>query len=64
VDDTVIEGDETVIATLTATGSALVTINPAAAEATVTIVDNEMDFGDAPDPTYPTLLANNGLGTC
>jgi len=60
VDDTVIEGDETVIATLTATGSALVTINPAAAEATVTIVDNEMDFGDAPDPTYPTLLANNG----
>jgi len=22
--------------------------------------DNEYDFGDAPDPTYPTLLANDG----
>jgi GEVED domain-containing protein len=22
--------------------------------------DEEFDFGDAPDPTYPTLLANNG----
>ncbi len=22
--------------------------------------DDTMDFGDAPDPTYPTLLANNG----
>jgi hypothetical protein len=23
-------------------------------------VDGELDFGDAPDPTYPTLLASNG----
>lgn len=22
--------------------------------------DDQLDFGDAPDPTYPTLLANNG----
>ena len=26
----------------------------------VTIVDPGLDFGDAPDPTYPTLLNNNG----
>lgn len=24
------------------------------------IEDEELDFGDAPDPSYPTLLANNG----
>jgi len=25
-----------------------------------TVNDNQFDFGDAPDPTYPTLLASNG----
>lgn len=25
-----------------------------------TILNDEIDFGDAPDPTYPTLLASNG----
>jgi len=25
-----------------------------------TILNDEWDFGDAPDPTYPTLLGNNG----
>ncbi len=27
---------------------------------TGTVNNDEIDFGDAPDPTYPTLLANNG----
>lgn len=34
-------------------------------QVTVTILndDGPLDFGDAPDPTYPTLLANNGIAT-
>jgi VCBS repeat-containing protein len=27
---------------------------------TITLLAHEFDFGDAPDPTYPTLLANDG----
>ncbi|MFC1569309.1 GEVED domain-containing protein [bacterium] len=26
----------------------------------ITVLELELDFGDAPDPTYPTLLANSG----
>jgi len=35
-----------------------VTTNDAMAERRFNVV--EVDYGDAPDPTYPTLLANNG----
>ena len=29
-------------------------------ETTTAIVDNGMDFGDAPSPSYPTMLASDG----
>ncbi|MEZ4942952.1 MAG: Calx-beta domain-containing protein [Saprospiraceae bacterium] len=32
----------------------------ASMSAPVTILNDDIDFGDAPDPTYPTLLASNG----
>jgi hypothetical protein len=47
VDDSIIEGDETVVATLSGTSNPAVTVNPAADDATVTIDDNDDDPGVA-----------------
>ena len=49
--------------TVTHNGGILNTDDPdtvAANDATITPLAQDFDFGDAPDPTYPTLLANNG----
>jgi hypothetical protein len=55
--DTEVEPDETVtLAVAAGTGYAL----GAPSAATGTITNDELDFGDAPDPTYPTLLTSNG----
>lgn len=49
--------------TVTHAGGTLNTDDPdtaAANDATITVLAQGFDFGDAPDPTYPTLLANDG----
>ncbi|HEV7401828.1 MAG TPA: GEVED domain-containing protein [Chthoniobacteraceae bacterium] len=57
VGDALLEGNETVILTVApATGS---DVYNAGSSKTGTIVDDELDFGDAPD-TYGTTLAANG----
>lgn len=55
--DADIENDETVVLTIIH-GTGYTPGNPDSA--TGNIQNDEMDFGDAPDPTYPTLLASNG----
>ena len=53
VDDTLLDGTQTVTITASATGYV-------SGDDTVDVLDYEFDFGDAPDSSYPTLLANNG----
>ena len=55
--DQTVENDETVVLTVTS-GAGYNVAMPSVATGTIT--NDELDFGDAPDPTYPTLLASNG----
>ena len=65
--DNVVEANETYTAALGTISSAPVGVTVGGVPQTATIVNDEIDFGDAPTAaqsgfagTYPTLLANNG----
>ena len=64
VDDALVEGDETVIATITGTSNALFTVDAANDEATVTIADNDNSLNGvtitASDATASETPTDNG----
>jgi len=59
VGDTKYEGDEDFRLVISTTNASVVITDDTG---TIAILndDGTLDFGDAPDPTYPTLLVNNG----
>ena len=60
VGDTSVEADEYFFLNLQAANTDLIVFDTSQAMITILNDDGSLDFGDAPDPTYPTLLANNG----
>lgn len=58
--DLIVEANETFTVTLGTITGAPAGVSVGGAPQTGTITNDEIDFGDAPDPTYPTLLASNG----
>ena len=60
VGDTAVEPDETFYLNLQAANPNLVVFDDARASIDILNDDGALDFGDAPDPKYPTLLVNNG----
>ena len=64
VDDALVEGDETVVATITGTSNALFTVDAANDEATVTITDNDNSLNgvtiSASDATASETPTDNG----
>ena len=55
--DNLVEGNETILLTLEGVVGAAI---GEPSTATVTLLDAPVDWGDAPDPSYPTLFANDG----
>jgi hypothetical protein len=60
--DFIVENDETFTVALGSITGAPAGVTIAGSPKTGTIVNDEVDYGDAPDPAYPTLIANNGAG--
>lgn len=58
--DFFVEADETFTVTLFGISGAPPGVTIAGSPQTGTILNDEVDYGDAPDPTYPTLGASNG----
>ena len=58
--DFIVENDETFSVALGAVTGAPAGVTTAGSPQTGTIQNDELDYGDAPDPTYPTLAASNG----
>ena len=60
--DLIVENDETFTVTLGSITGAPAGVTTAGSPKTGTILNDEVDYGDTPDPTYPTLIASNGAG--
>ncbi len=58
--DLKVEDHETFTVTLGTISGAPAGVSVGGTAQTGTITNDEIDYGDAPDPTYPTLLASNG----
>ncbi|MBK7428217.1 MAG: HYR domain-containing protein [Saprospiraceae bacterium] len=58
--DLKVEANETFTVTLGTISGAPAGVTVGGTAQTGTISNDEIDFGDAPDPAYPTLLASNG----
>ncbi len=60
IGDKVYEPDEHFFLKISAADPGMVYVEDEPAKIHILNDDGSLDYGDAPDPTYPTLLANNG----